>query len=44
MDEDQTVFEQLTLSDFKKCSFIAWKIFNNYSTIMKNNSDNIKIS
>ena len=44
MDEYQAVFEQLTLSDFKKWSFIAWKTFNNYSTIMKNNSDKIKIS
>ena len=25
MDEEQAIFEQLTLSDFKKCSFTALK-------------------
>ena len=29
MVEEQAVFEQLTLSDFKKCNFTASKKFNN---------------
>ena len=36
-------FEQLTLSDFKKWSFAALNTFNNYTMIMTNNSDKIRI-
>ena len=43
MDKEQAVFEQLTLSDFKKWSFTALKNFNNYNIIMTNNSDKIRI-
>ena len=39
MDKEQAVFEQLTLSDFKKWSSTALKTFNNYTKIMTNNSD-----
>ena len=31
--EEQALFEQLTLSDFKKWSFAALKAFNNYPKI-----------
>ena len=41
--EEQAVFEQFTLSDFKKWSSTALKTFNNYTIIMTNNSDKIKI-
>ena len=44
MDEEQAVFEQLTLSDFKKWSSTALKTFNNYTIIMTNNSYKIRIS
>ena len=44
MDKEQAVFEQLTLSNFKKWSSTALKTFNNYTIIMTNNSDKIKIS
>ena len=43
MDEEQVVFEQLTLSDVKKWSSTALKTFNNYTIIMTNNSDKIRI-
>ena len=43
MDKEQAVFEELTLSDFKKWSFTALKTFNNYTIIMTN-SDKIRIS
>ena len=43
MDEEQAVFEQLTLSDVKKWSSTALKTFNNYTIIMTNNSDKIRI-
>ena len=36
MDEEQPVFEQLTLSEFKLSSSAAWKTFNNYNIIMTN--------
>ena len=36
MGEEQAVFEQLTLIDFKKCNSGALKTFNNYSIIMSN--------
>ena len=44
VDKGQTVFEQLSLSDFKKWSSIVLKSFNNYAVIMTNNSDKIRIS
>ena len=31
VDEEQAVFEKLTLNDFKKYSSTAFKTFNNYS-------------
>ena len=43
MDEEQVVFEQLTLSDFKKWSSTSLKTFNNYTIIMTNNSDKTRI-
>ena len=43
MDKEQTVFEQLTLSDFKKWSSSALKPFNNYTITTTNNSDKIEI-
>ena len=36
VDEEQAVFEHLTLNDFKMWSSIVFKTFNNYSIIMKN--------
>ena len=39
MYKEQAVFEQLTLSDFKKWSSSASKTFNNYTITMTNNSD-----
>ena len=44
MDEEQAVFEQLTLTDFKKWSSTALKTFNNYGIIMSSNTDNILTS
>ena len=44
MDIEQAVFEQLTLSDFKKLSSSALKTFNNYNTTVTNSSDKIRIS
>ena len=44
MDKKQAVFEQLTLSDFKMWSSTALKTFNNYTIIVTNNSDKIRIS
>ena len=44
MDKEQAVFEQLTLSDFKKWSSLASKTFNNYTIAMTNNSVKIRIS
>ena len=43
MDEEQAVFEQLTLSDFKKWGSTALKTSNIYTIIMANNSDKIRI-
>ena len=43
MDEEQAVFRQLTLSNFKKWSFTALKTFNNSTIIMTNNSGKIRI-
>ena len=44
MDKERAVFKQSTLSDFKKGSSTALKTFNNYTTLMTNNSDKIRIS
>ena len=44
MEKEQFIFEQLTLSNFKKWDSIALKTFNNYSTIMTSNRDKIRIS
>ena len=44
MGKDQAVFEQLTLSEFKNCSFTTLKTFNYHIIIMTNNSDKIRIS
>ena len=44
MDKKQAVFEQLTLSDFKKLGFTVLKALYNYPVIMNNNSDNIRKS
>ena len=44
MDEGQTLFEHLTLSDFKKWSSAALNTFNNSIIIMTSNSDKIIIS
>ena len=43
MDEEQAVFEHLTLSDFKKWSVTALKTFSNYTIIMTNNGCKIRI-
>ena len=41
MDEEQAVFEQLTLSDFKKWSSTALETFNNYTiTVTKQRRQN----
>ena len=42
MDEEQAVFEQLTLSNFKKWSSTALKTFNSYTTIMTNNGGKVR--
>ena len=39
MDKDQAVFEQLTLSDFKKWNSTVLKTFNNYTITMTDNSE-----
>ena len=44
VDEEQAVFEQLTLNDFKMWSWTVFKTFNNYSIIMKNSTYKIRIS
>ena len=44
MGKEQAVFEQLTLSDFKKINSTALKNFNNYTIIMTNNGEKISIS
>ena len=41
MDEEKSVFEQLTLRNYKKWTSTALKDLNNYIVIMTNNSDNI---
>ena len=44
IDEEQAVFEQLTLNDFKKGNPTALNTFNNYTIIMTNKSDKIRMS
>ena len=44
MVKEQAAFEQLTLSDFKKWSSFTLKTFNNYTIIMTNSSDKIRLS
>ena len=44
MDEEQAVFEQLTLSQFKICNSSALNYFNIYKKIMTNITNNTKIS
>ena len=44
MDEEKAVFEQLTLSDFKKWSSTALNAFSNHIIIITNNSDKIRLS
>ena len=44
MDDEQAVFGQLTLSDFKKWSSTVLQTFSNYTIIMNKNSNNIQIS
>ena len=44
MNEEQTVFEHLTLSNFKKWSSTALNTFNISTIIMANNNDKIIIS
>ena len=41
MNEEQTVFEQLTLSDFKKWSSTVLINFDNSTIIITNDSDKI---
>ena len=44
MDKEQAVFKQLTSSDFKKWRSIVLKTSNNYTIIMTNNSNKIRMS
>ena len=44
IDEEQAVFEQLTLNDFKKWNPTALNTFNNSTIIMTNKSDKIRMS
>ena len=44
MDKEQAVFEQLTLSDFKKWSSSALKTFNNDTITMTYNSEKLRRS
>ena len=43
IEEEQSVFQQLTLSDFRKWSSTALNNFNNYTIIVTNNIDNTRI-
>ena len=43
MEEEQVVFEQLTLRDFELLHSTALNTSKNYSIIMANNRDNIRI-
>ena len=42
MDDEEALFEQITLSDFKMQISTALKTFNNYSIIMTNTNDNMR--
>ena len=44
INDEKAVFEQLTLSDFKKWSSTALKTLSNYTIIMTNNSYEIRLS
>ena len=44
MNKEQAVFDQLSLSEFKKWNFIALKTFNTYTIIMTTTSDKIRVS
>ena len=44
MYKEQAVFEQLTLSDFRKWNSTALKTFNISTIIITNNSDKMRIS
>ena len=44
MDEEQAVFEQLSLSNHKKWNSTALKAFNSSTIIMTSNSDKIRMS
>ena len=44
MDEEEVIFEQLTLSDFKMWSSTVLKSCNNYDVILANNTDNMRVS
>ena len=44
MNKEQTAFEQLSLSDFKKWSLLALTTFNIYTIIMTNSSEKVRIS
>ena len=44
MDEEQAIFDQLTLSNFKKWSSTLLKTFNNSTIIMANDSGKVRIS
>ena len=43
MDQDEPVLEQLNLSNFNMLSSLVLRAFNNYSIIMSNNTNNIRI-
>ena len=43
MDEEQAVFEQLTLSDFKMWSSTAVNNFYNHTILMTENGDRMRI-
>ena len=42
MDDEEALFEQIILSDFKMQISTVLKTFNNYSIIMTNNNDNMR--
>ena len=44
VNEEQAVPEHLTLSNFNMWSFTALRYFSNYSIMITNDSDNIRIS
>ena len=44
VNEEKAVLEHLTLSNFKMWSSTALRYFSNYSIMITNDSDNIRIS